>query len=530
MNRDTCFATQGELAKLAYDAFGVLPRKGSRRTSKEASRDGIDETQKKAIQKQLARLAEEEGGLLSNFGQVIQTLSSTLTAYLPSIQIMSAIGDPLDDLLEAYSRLVRDEGTYLSKAETLRYFISTKAIPLLVVSLNQSLLKHRIADMGLETLEDKFWYLPTVAEDGSLVLPLEKVMRWVYARCDLSQTQFHYPGKSPRSDNNTLQQNLDNAIKWTRGARLPALPALFKNIEESFVALAQRGREIPQELQASILVALMVARVSSYLAREITDTYGHQYLADVCQQFREYALWIAHDVDEFKAELAPVMQRQESPELAQFVWLNACSHYWSFFDRKLAAVADTVQQLKNARPGAPIRDDVLAALKSKYGLFAVCSLQDLIRRHSAFSPPHGFAELLNQGFWLKDDVATRLDQIDDYAFQVAAYGLDEQLCWMVPWLRGVYHYRKEEFEAAMPHFQAAFEHAKYRAGKNQYKLVNHYIEVAAKNGDRRGFKKGIEWAQYLGLKVRWLRDDEPTEEKLDYVYYMLKIARYDHQM
>lgn len=141
MSRDTCFATQGELVKLAYDAFGVLPRK-------EASHDGIDETQKKAIQKQLARLAKEEGGLLSNFGQVVQTLSSILKAYLPSIQIMSAIGDPLDDLLDAYSLLVREEGTYFSKDETLRYFISIRAIPLLVVSLNKSLLKYRIADLG----------------------------------------------------------------------------------------------------------------------------------------------------------------------------------------------------------------------------------------------------------------------------------------------------------------------------------------------------------------------------------------------
>ncbi|MNR25573.1 hypothetical protein D3C85_1427330 [compost metagenome] len=173
---------------------------------------------------------------------------------------------------------------------------------------------------------------------------------------------------------------------------------------------------------------------------------------------------------------------------------------------------------------------MLAALKSKYGFFAVCSLLDRIQRQSAFLPPHGFAEMLNQGFWLKDDVATRLDQIDEYASQVAAYGLDEQLCWMEPWLRGVYHYRKEEFEAAMPHFQTAFENAKYRAGKNQYKLVNQYVELAAKNDDRRGFKKGIEWAQYLGIKVRWLRDDEPTEEKLDYVYFMLQKARYDHQM
>ncbi|MCV4342647.1 hypothetical protein [Pseudomonas capsici] len=523
MSRDICFATQGELVKLAYDAFGVLPRK-------EASHDDIDETQKKAIQKQLARLAKEEGGLLSNFEQVIQTLSRILTAYLPSIQVMSAIGEPLDDLLEAYSRLVREEGTYLSKAETLRYFISIKAIPLLVVSLNQSLLKYRVADLALETPDDTFWYLPTVAEDGSLAMSLEKVMRWVYVRCDLSQTQFHYPGKTPCSDNNTLQQNLDNAIKWTRGARLPALPALIKNFQESFAALAERGRHVPKELQVSILVALIVARVSSYITREITAAYDHQYLIDVCNQFREYALWITDDVNEFKAELAPVMQRQESPESALFLWLNACNHYWTFFDSKLAAVANTVAQLKNARPGAPIRDDVLAALKSKYGLFAVCSLQDLIQRQSAFLPPHGFVELLNHGFWLKKNIATRLDQIDEYAAQVAAYGLDEQLCWMVPWLRGVYHYRKEEFGAAMPHLQAAFENAKYRAGKNQYKLVNQYVEAAAKNDDRRGFKKGIEWAQYLGIKVRWLRDDEPTEEKLDYVYFMLKLARYDHQM
>ncbi len=54
----------------------------------------------------------------------------------------------------------------------------------------------------------------------------------------------------------------------------------------------------------------------------------------------------------------------------------------------------------------------------------------------------------------------------------------------------------------MPHFQAAFENAKYRAGKNQYKLVNQYVEVAAKNDDRRGFKKGIEWAQYLDIMDR----------------------------
>jgi len=523
MSTNVCFATQGELVKLAYDAFGVLPRK-------EATHDDIDETQKKAIQKQLERLAKEEGGLLPNFEQVIQTLSNILTGYLPSIRIMSAVGDTLSDLLDAYSALVREEGTYLGKTETLRYFISIKAVPLLVVSLHQSLLRYKVADFEFDTPEDEFWFLPTVAEDGRLTLPLEKVMRWVYRRCETSQTQFHYPGKNPRSDNNKMEQNLNNAIKWTRGLRLPALPALVRNFDESFSALADSGRKVPKPLQASILVALMVARVTSYVTKEIVQAYDVHYLVDVCDQFREYALWIADDVNEFKAELAPVMQRQESPEAALTVWLHACDDFWSFFNAKLDAVVDTLNRLQDARPGLPMREDTIEALKSRYGLFAVCAQLDIARRKMSFAPPQGFAQMLQQGFLLKRDEATRLEQIDEYAAQVTAYGLDEHLCWMEPWLRAVYHYRREEFEAAMEHFQKAFDNAKYRAGKNQYKLVNQYVEVAAKNDDRRSFNKGLEWAKYLGIKVRWLRDDEPTEEKLDYVYFMLKIARYDHQM
>lgn len=523
MSRGVRFATQGELVKLAYDAFGVLPRK-------EATLDGLDETQKKAIQKQLERLAKEEGNLLSNFDQVIQNLGNILMGYLPSIRIMSAVSDPLSDLLDAYSALVREEGTYLYKAETLRYFISIKAVPLLVVSLNQSLLRYKLSDFELVTPEDDYWYLPTIAEDRRLTMPLEKVMRWVYRRCDTSQTQFHYPGKNPKSDNFKLQQNLENAIKWTRGTRLPALPALVKNFDESFLALAEAGREVPQSLQGSIRVALIVARVSSYIANEIVQAYDVHFLLDVCNQFRDYTLWINDEVNEFKAELAPVMERQESPEKALTVWLHACGDYWGFFNAKLDAAVDTLSRLQHARPGLPMQADVIEALKSKYGLFAVCAHLDLAQRQTLFTPPLGFAEVLHEGFLLKQDETTRLEQIDEYAAQMAAYELDEHLLWMASWVRAVYYYRRAEFEVAMKHFKAAFDNAKYRAGKNQYKLVNHYIELAAKTDDRRSFKKGVEWAQYLGIKVRWLRDDAPTEEKLDYVYYMLKIARYDHQM
>lgn len=523
MSTKICFATQGELVKLAYDAFGVLPRK-------EADQNDFDETVKKAIQKQLGRLAKEEGHLTSNMEQVMQLLSYILTGYLPSFRMMSAIGDTLSDLQDAYSDLVRHEGTYLDKAATLRYFISIKAIPLLVVSLNQSLLRYKIADFELNTPEDEFWYLPSIAEDGKLTLPLEKVMRWAYQLCSTSQTQFHYPGKKAASNEAALQHNLDNAINWTRETKLPALAALIKNFDDSFKAMTEHGREVPKPTQASILTALVFARVASYIAREILKAYDVHYLMNVCNQFRDYSLWIAEDVNEFKAEVEPVMQRQESPEAGLAVWLHAYDDYWRFFYAKADAVIDTLQHLHDARPDRPIRAEALAALTSKYGPFAVCTRMDLAQRKMAFSPPEGFAEMVGLGFKLKRDSCTQLAQINEYAAQVSAYGLEEHLCWMEPWLRAVYHYRKEDFKTAMNHYQTAFDNAKYRAGKQQYDLVNQYVEVAAKNESMRCFKKGIEWAQYLGIKVRWLRDDEPTEEKLDFVYSMLRMARYDHQM
>ena len=523
MSTKVCFATQGELIKLAYDAFGVLPRK-------KAAHDDFDEEAKKGIQKQLGRLAKEEGRLISNFGEATRILSYILTGYLPSTRIMAAIGDPLGDLYDAYNEMVCNEGTFLNKAETLRYFISIKAVRLLVVSLNQSLLRYKIADFELDTPDDEFWHLPSTTEDGKLTLPLEKVMRWAYQRCDISQTQFHYPGKNAATNNAALQHNLENAINWTRGSTLPALPALIENFKDSFKALAEHGREVPKPMQASILTALILARVASYIAKEIVQAYDADYLVDVCTQFRDYSLWIAEDVNEFKAEIQPVMQRQESPEVALAVWSRACSDYWGFFYAKADAVVDTVTRLKDARPNQPLREDVIAELTSKYGQFAVCTCMDIYHRKISLSPPDGFGEMLMLGFALKRDPGIQWSQIDEYADQIKAYGLEEHLCWMEPWLRAVYHYRNEDFKTAMNYYQAAFDYAKYRAGKQQYDLVNQYVEVAAKNDKWQWFKKGVEWAQYLGIKVRWLRDDEPTEEKLKFVYGMLKIARYNHQM
>lgn len=517
------FARQGELIKLAYDAFGVLPRKNT-------ESNGFDETQKKTVQKQLGRLTKEEGHLSSNADELIELLSSMLADYLPDARIMAIFGKSMSELHNTYIDLVRREGTYLGKAGTLRYFISLKAVFRLVISLNKNLLLYRGADTGLDTPSAPFWYLPSIEQDGTLTLPLAKVMRWAYEICDSSQIQFHYPGKNADSDDYALQQNLDNAVNWTRGAAFPALPALIKNFNDSFDAMTRCGRDVPTPVQNSILTALVFARFTSYIAQRIAQYFDVAYLKDICDQFQKYAVWIAEDMNEFKAEMEPVMQRQTSEKQAFSIWQHACADYWEFFFDKLEGATTKLHQLHNTRPGQPLRKEVVAALTSKYGPFVVCSQIDLTKRQATYSPPDGFADMLRLGFALKRDASTQWTQIDEYADQVSACGLEDHLCWLEPWLRAVYHYRNQEHKSAIDYYQEAFEKAKYRAGEYQYDLVNQYVEMAAKNDKWQCFKKGIEWAQYLGIEIRWLRDDEPTDETLDYVYGMMKMARYDHQM
>lgn len=67
---------------------------------------------------------------------------------------------------------------------------------------------------------------------------------------------------------------------------------------------------------------------------------------------------------------------------------------------------------------------------------------------------------------------------------------------------------------------------RYRAGGSQYLLVNQFVELAAKTDRWKSFKKGVEWALYLGISIRWLRDQEPTEESLQFVFAMMQKATY----
>jgi hypothetical protein len=529
MKDQTGFPTQGEAIKFAYAASGVLPRK------KAESNDGFDETQKKTLQKKLDRLAKEEGNLLDNMQEAGQMLSNLLAEYLPHPDIMGCIGDVLNDLFDQYNALIRYEGTYLNKADSLRYFISIKGVPQIILRLHRYLTRYGLFNVKRTTPDDDFWYLPSLDGEGKVIYPISKVLDWAYTLCECSQTQFHYPGKQADSDNNRLNQNLSNACNWKQGVTLPSLPALITNLKESFQAMDDVGYTVPVNTQVSIQVALVIARITTYIAQQIVKSYGVDYLRDVCDQFRMYSKWLKEDVFEFYSQAAPVIKEAEDSRATEEerwnAWHKVCDHHWSFLLDKVRGVGDDCQKLLIKTEGAPIREPMKDALAHKYGDFAARMTFDQYDRHQSFpSPPERFVRMLGKGLHLKKSPDTDWGQIEQYESDLQSSEVQDSLCWMVPWLKAAYHYRNSEYETAFEHYERAFKMAKYSAGKHQYDLINQFVEVAAKNNNIRAFKKGALWADYLGVPIRWLRDKEPTEENLDVAFYILSKADYSHYL
>lgn len=518
----TTFATHGDLLKLLYAAFGVLPRK-------EAGAEDFDETSKKSLQTRLNRLARESGALVDNYRQAIETFRSLMAQYLPNPIHMDSLSMVVGDLEAVYAGMIREEGTYLDRRESLKYFISAKAVPNFVLALNRSLLLcDAYQEDGLWD-DDPLWYLPTRAANGKLTMPLAKAMRWAYAYSGCSQRQFHYPRAPDAKPAPVLEQNLDNAVRWTGARQMPSLPALLTNFQESFAALQAHGCTVDPARQRRILTTLVFARLASYLATALRDDCGSTYLDDVCGQIRQLTGLLHREVQEFIAEVAPHIDRKP-PETRFATWLRECLKHEQHVRWKTSMAAAELLELRKATPGGSFDPEILTRMTRKFGGFAVHANLDCLRRVDANTVPQGFSELLFTGRDLRRSPDTTLAQIDEFERRVHAAGLQEALCWLPPWLRGAYYYRRDDFASAFGHYKSAFRLAKYRAGSYQYTLVNQYVELACKNDDEVAIRQGVDWAAYIGEELRWLRDKEPTQDNLDTMRFMMKKANYAHQL
>lgn len=521
------FPTLGQTIRYAFDVCGVLPRK-------RGEPDGLSEDDKKRMQKRLERLANEEGRLTENCGAAIEELGSIISATLASPKLALWLGEVSMDLFDVYNAVIRTEGTYLTERDTVRWFCRTHAVPRLVLSVRKHLLRFNVMSEGLLTPPEADWYLPTVTDEKT-TWPLEKAMHWAYAVCDTNQTNFHYPGKNTRSARPECPeqtQNLENAGSWRTGRRTPSWNSLHWNFSRSFVRLAsvpdaKHRREIPEKLRTNILHVLFVARLSTDICRSISDTYGPAFLSQLVSQYQQHDAWLAPEIarlqEGLQGHLTTLAGRTGDTNR---LWWELSEPYWKWFADRLLACAYEMQPLLAHGDRTPPTEETIASLITKYGEYPVRRILDASEMGRDFPAPPAFAKAVSAGFELKSKPHCSDDAIDAYEADLQRSALDACLPWMVPWLRAVVRYRREDFQSAFLHAEQAFEQAKYSAGGKQYELVNLYIELAAKMDRWQSFKKGVEWANFLGISVRWLRDDEPTEDRLRGVFELMKLARY----
>ncbi len=502
------FPTQGEVIQFTFDALGVLPRKKDVDTT-------FDETRKKSTQKALQRLALEEGALDQRLGEMVQTLSYLVAGSIQPRECL-ALGDILFDLFEIYQVTLRDEGTFLTKSETVKWFLLGSAALRLPISVAKHLQRYNVATDGLVAPAETYWYLPRKGPDG-WIWPLERVMRWAYQLAGTSMQKFHWPNEA---DQSIQEKNLDNAKNWLADRHLPSWPALLKNFNQSFDALDQGRSPLSSTLKNSIRTALFVARASTYISKLVLTHLGDAVLQEFCSRYQLVANCVVDDVQKIRDCVQQTIAKNNvSLDKQLAVMTSVCTDYWAQFAARHHAIIRGLKYQQITRSQA-------VEISQRSGRLAALPFE----RPETFAPQHsmpqGFSEAVLDGLALRKSTALSIEKIAAYAARLDDCGLRHVLPWMLPWQLATYHYRAERYEDAYPFIQEAFEKAQYCAGGHQYLLLNQYIELAAKNDKWRDFKRGIEWATYLGFGVRWLRKDEPTEEKLLFVFEIMKKAVY----
>jgi len=518
------FPTLGQVLRFAFDACGVLPRK-------RGERDGMTEQDKKLIQKRLQRLANEEGKLLENGHAAIDELGALLAGTVAPAKAVIALGGVLLDLFDVYHVVVRSEGTYLSERDTIGWFCRAYAIPRLVVSVRKHLLRLNLTAEGLRTPSDPDWYLPTVTDEG-VTWPLAKALYWTYEVCETKQTHFHFPSMNAESECAEQTQNLENARQWCKGRGTPSWNSLHWNVARSFERLASAEdsnyrRDVSEVLRKNIHLVLFVARLSTDVCKAIAEAFGTDYLAQLVAQYRRHDSWLEPDLAVFRQEVDRYRVEMLGTGLtADETWEEISEHYWQWFADRSVACGKEMQYLLDQHGEPTLPEETIRALIARYCEYPVRSIADHLAICSEVKATLEFAEALHAGFELKSHPDCSDEEIDRYEASLTHGDAAPRLAWMVPWLRAVVRYRREAYEEAFPYFEQAFERAKYSAGQHQYKLVNQYIELAAKVDRWGSFKKGVEWANYVGQPVRWLRDKAPTDENLVFVFEVMKRARY----
>lgn len=531
------FPSLGFIAKYLFDCTGVLPRKGDRLGILESDKD------KKSLQKLLSRLSKEETELNKNFAEIQGLLLTYIDHIFMSEKITLSIEFSLNDALAEYRELVKSEGTFLSFQDSILWLIKTRLIDRLVLSVQKNMYLFNVKDLNLSVPNDKFWYLPELQATRTQ-WPLAKALNWAYSTLNTSQTHFHFPGKNAEKDNFLLENNSQNASKWVNDKKLPSWSGLYNNLLDSFDAIEActdplHQREISPEIKKSIIGVCFIARCTTAICKDIEKYYGTKELNNILIVFKQQFVALENEHLPLKNEVEDAFNRlviKEPAANSQYVmdriWYELTPRYWQF---KSAQFIQSGKSLANFfkftgpvyAPSPCFTEEDIKQVKREHGDYIINKFLNSISAQSSFDSPHEFFTLFDEGRSLRQQSNILQEQVEAYSQKLEDSKFNDTLTWLLEWVKATKLYREENYEAAHKHYEKAFLLGKYLAGESQYKLINQYIESCAKKNDFKAFKKGVAWANYIGLKVRWIRGmEDESDNSLKTAFIILKQAHY----
>lgn len=506
------FPTLGEVVKYSFRATGIIPRKYKLAHS-------LSDKEKKKYQKALERLAAEEGDINKSFQELGDVFIQILSASIKNRKVLQVISDVIGDLVLVYGNVITDDGTYQDTKGSLRWILSSYFIPRLVVSLHKHPARINLASEALISPTEPYWFLPTT-DDNSVTWPLGKAMTWVYQLSGVNQTQFHYPSGGAKSNDHLKANQLDSAQNWLTGKHIPSWEALQRNFMHALEAYPHLA-----EQKESILLTLFVARVATIISQDIDELYGRDYLNELLAQFKRHTDWLKEPMEKLSHFFSEMAHHPQIPSgMIDSIHAEYAERFWCEKADRVIPAARHIQSLIMEKPHI-LSNHQKAWFVNKYGedivgpIFEFFDRQQQQRKHI----PEGFIECLIEFLELKKTICEP-SEVARFIAKIDRYQLSSICAWMVHWLKAETLYHTNDWPGVYRELSIAFDAAKYAAGQYQHPLLNHYLEACAKNNKWREFKKGVAWAQYLGIKVSFLGQDEPSDDNMRYVFDLMRNA------
>jgi hypothetical protein len=516
------YPSLGDITKILFDHSGVLPKKNGR--------TGIDEKTKKSIQTQLRRLAQENSELTSNLLKLFDCMAAYILEATECPRVTHACLQTIDDVFVQYKDFLRGDGTFLSKSDSAKWLIKNKLLDRLILSYQKNMLKFNVSASNHISPSDRFWWLPDITKQ-SIEWPIAKAFDWMYRIAETNQTHFHFP-EFGFADNYRLAQNLENVSRWSTGRNIPSWASLLQNLNDSLTAMehtqSNHQRVVDAKSRDSFRTILFIARFSTSVFIGLERQFGLEFLLEITTHIKKQNHRLSKIHDHFKSVVTTGIHSQpiKDPDLIDLIWLEETNAFWEskVLDIQYGSECINTRFVDKSQSGFSVND--LKYFLRYLDSFNLCLLLKQAQSDAEGLAPPRYLELLCKGLMLRKSPDTSNEIITEFVEEVKNSGLEIGLLWLTCWMWGTYHYRRAEDNLAFPFYLEAFENGKYAAGHNQYLLVNQFVECCAKNNKWRDFKKGIAWANYLGINVRWYRGFDESEDRLKNTFDMLKIARY----